>query len=932
MADVYLTQRDIDYISRVVATEVPASIARTDPEEYSRMVGAVVDTITNRMASGEYPSTVTGVVNQYNQFSAINGPVPGAYGRVQNAPKASQALQSLVASHIADISQGVQESEIGGSVNYANPNFSDAKNLKDWVNPMIEAGALKLGIGDAVHYHGIIPGDVAVGPYNLTAEGIPSGGIPVPYGPNDDPFSLSAQAQAIDGFSGLANPVSSRETVAMTGLPEVAPFGSLFGTPKEEPASQPAEVAAQQESVPGEWGVINGVGPVYTPAVETWSDMAAAQPVQSPMSPAPMGLLAGLPSDGFSDMAAAGPFGGQFATPADRFAQVAPNTSQPFDRHVQTTSIPTSVDPNAYQPGSAPMIDVSAVPANRVQSVAMTPQPGLLAGLETDGFSQMASAGPFGGDYAAPADRFSPQIAAAPQISQADIARGFFNATAANQMDPSFTEGLMSAQNPVVPTAVETTSYTPSTETAVDIASSRFSTPAKTSRIGQEPTFDAARMPGLFDPTTNTAALTPQPSDIGGFLAAAEAQRGPPTGLLSAEAQAMQGHVYNESLKAEAARQAAMAASNPGLLAPNFDQALNPTVASMPTPSSLLASAQVPAVSQQPAAVDPMQTAAIAPNFAQAVNPSLPSLASTPVTPSQYQMQEINQAGQIPGVIAAGQIPAAVSAYVDQPVTPPAVAAIDAQTVPGVATPSVDPLASAEQQAAGYQQFAAAAPQITNLSGTTGIWDDGTAYSNAAPVAAQTPALQQDDQPDVADQAAVVEGPATTPADEQQAQITAPAKTIAARTTPAAAQTKGLLSGLLSKESAIGGVIGGAALGPIGGILGALMGQQVARNGGVSGLLSGGSFSPPTTQMAGGINNIASIYGGSQPPGTYATASNGAKITAQPGGYTTYENKYGVVEAIGPDGKISSYFGGGYDPNDPESSTSSGGFFGGLFD
>lgn len=837
MADVYLTQRDIDYISRVVATEVPASIARTDPEEYSRMVNAVVDTMVNRVASESYPDTITGVANQSRQFSKITGPARlDPYGSVQAAPKASQAVQSAVAGRIADLAQGA-DSEIDGALSYANPNFSDASNLASWINPMIEAGAVKLGIGDSVHFHGLAPGQQPVDDVNVTAEGIPSGGIPVPYGPNDDPFALSAQAQAIDGFSGLANPVSTREAVAMTNLPDVVPFGSLFAPQNEVvTAAQPAELAAPQDSMPNEWGVINGVGPVYTPTVETWSDMAAANPVQAPIDNTPSkGLFAGTPVSGFTDMAAAGPMGGDFAAPADRFspqvAAVAPQISQAdVARGFFNVTADGQMDPAFTEAMMSPQ---NPVVPTAVESQTFTP------GMQ-------------------PAAR--PPV----EIAQADINRAFFNPTAASDFDPSFTAGLMGPNNPVVPTSVETASITPSTEQSIDIASSRFSTPAKTSRIGQDPTFETARMPGLIDPASASSSFmgVPQaPADIAGFSDAVTAQRGPPTGIYSAEAQAQQGHVYNESLKAEAARQAAIAAANPGLLAPNFDQALNPTVASMPTPSSLMANVQAPAVAQQPAAIDPMQTAAIAPNFNQALNPTMPGLMQAPVGLSDYQLAEVEQAKQIPGVFAAQ--PAAVADF--------------------VAPPSVEDIQVADQQS-------------------------------------------------VVDQNAVVEGPATTPALEQQTQAAVtPTNTVPSTISKPATQNKGMLSGLLSPETALGGLLGGLALGPAGGLVGALAGQQIARNGGLSNVFSGGGFMAPTTQMAGGINNIASIYGGTQAPGTFAVANNGATITAQPGGYSTYTNKFGVTEAIGPDGKISGYFGSNANPSSPDTETSSGGFFGGLF-
>lgn len=814
MADVYLTQRDIDYISRVVATEVPASIARTDPEEYSRMVNAVVDTMVNRVASDSYPDTITGVANQSRQFSKITGPARlDPYGSVQEAPKASQAVQSAVAGRIADLAQGA-DSEIDGALSYANPNFSDASNLASWINPMIEAGAVKLGIGDSVHFHGLAPGQEPVDDVNVTAEGIPSGGIPVPYGPNDDPFALSAQAQAIDGFSGLANPVSSREAVAMSNLPDVAPFGSLFAPQNDVvTAAQPADVAAPQESVPGEWGVINGVGPVYTPTVETWSDMAAAKPVQAPVDNTPSkGLFAGTPVSGFADMAAAGPMGGDFAAPADRFgpqiAAVAPQISQAdVARGFFNVTADGQMDPAFTEAMMSPQ---NPVVPTAVESQTFTP------GMQT---------------------------AARPpvEIAQADINRAFFNPTAASDFDPSFTAGLMGPDNPVVPTSVETASITPSTEQSVDIASSRFSTPAKTSRIGQDPTFETARMPGLFDPANASASFmgVPQtPADISGFADGMTAQRGPPTGVNSAEMQAMQGHV---AYAAQKAREDAQLNSFPSLNVP--------------------ATASIPAEAQQTAAIDPTQTGGIAPNFNQALNPTMPGLMQAPVGLSDYQLAEVEQAKQIPGVFAAQ--PAAVDDF--------------------VAPPAVEDIQVADQQS-------------------------------------------------VVDQNAVVEGPATTPALEQQTQAAVtPTNTVPSTISKPATQNKGMLSGLLSPETAGLGLLGGLALGPAGGLVGALAGQQIARNGGLSNVFSGGGFMAPTTQMAGGINNIASIYGGSQAPGTFAVANNGTTITAQPGGYTTTTNSYGVTEAVGPDGKISGYFGSNANPSSPDTETSSGGLFGGLF-
>jgi hypothetical protein len=160
--------------------------------------------------------------------------------------------------------------------------------------------------------------------------------------------------------------------------------------------------------------------------------------------------------------------------------------------------------------------------------------------------------------------------------------------------------------------------------------------------------------------------------------------------------------------------------------------------------------------------------------------------------------------------------------------------------------------------------------------------------------------IQVADQPTVA----TVEGPATTPAvEQQQTQQAKQAVTQAAKQTAAQTTTPAINAGTIT-----GGVLGSLAAGPVGGVLGGLLGNSAYQGGGIGGLLGPG-FSAPTTNIGGGISNIAGLYGGAFSPGSYAVASNGATITAQPGGWTSYTNQYGVTEAIDPNGKISSVWG-----------------------
>lgn len=402
-------------------------------------------------------------------------------------------------------------------------------------------------------------------------------------------------------------------------------------------------------------------------------------------------------------------------------------------------------------------------------------------------------------------------------------------------LEAGTTAGLLSAATPSERMGIAEPSFDQSRfySMAPSVASmdmSRFASDPKTSRIGQSLTMtDTARMnplSGLIDPATNTQSFMDQPANLGSFPAGYTAQRGPTTGLLSADSQAVQG-------QAEIA----------------LNRALQQQQA-MPATQSVTTSA----------------------------------IEQTPV---------------------------------------------DTQ---GLLSPAMTPA-----QIGAYQQMAASAPNITNLSGFTGIFDDGTGYQNAVPAQAQVPDLQQievADQPSIA----TVEGPATTPAleQQQQQQVQQAVNNTPSVTTQSQVASKPTLGQRITKAvnpgTLGGGLLGGLALGPVGGLVGGLLGNAAYQNGGISGLLGGPSWSAPSTQIAGGMANIAGLYGGAYSPGTFAVANNGATITAQPGGWSTYTNSYGVTEAIGPDGKIAGYFGSGATP-DQETDTEgrTGGLFGGLF-
>jgi spore germination cell wall hydrolase CwlJ-like protein len=68
---VTLSDQDIEYITRAVATEVPEWINRRHPDVYRDMVAAVTDTITNRLVSGHYGKSIAEVLNQPSAFSVF---------------------------------------------------------------------------------------------------------------------------------------------------------------------------------------------------------------------------------------------------------------------------------------------------------------------------------------------------------------------------------------------------------------------------------------------------------------------------------------------------------------------------------------------------------------------------------------------------------------------------------------------------------------------------------------------------------------------------------------------------------------------------------------------------------------------------------------------------------------------------------------------
>ncbi len=137
------------------------NIKKTVQTEWVQWAGVaqahgIIDTILNRTASGRWGSTVASVVNAPFQFSDINGPIARRHGRrsVEQYPAGSIStrVHQTVDDYLARRAAG-QASIVDTHLNYANPRYSDAKNLA-WINAL---DGPRLGRGDAVHYHGTVP-------------------------------------------------------------------------------------------------------------------------------------------------------------------------------------------------------------------------------------------------------------------------------------------------------------------------------------------------------------------------------------------------------------------------------------------------------------------------------------------------------------------------------------------------------------------------------------------------------------------------------------------------------------------------------------------------------------------------------------------------------------------------------------------------------
>lgn len=261
IGNVKLSDADREMLIRAVATEVDPRIARTNPEAFKLQVERVTDTMLNRLASDQFPDTAVGMLNQFNQFSAVNGPVarPG----VENIPatRADPALRDIMSSYLDQRTTGKVASSVGGAVNYANPKVADASNL-GWVN------ALNYAVDDAgpfSHKYGVAsgmrPAEATFGNPANNAFNFLSGGVmgaftqpqmsrlsnsskPVQVKASTAPISELMGGTALTPKVDRNSPTMLRPTSEKQQPMAREPISNAFTQPAARPMAAPTRVAA----------------------------------------------------------------------------------------------------------------------------------------------------------------------------------------------------------------------------------------------------------------------------------------------------------------------------------------------------------------------------------------------------------------------------------------------------------------------------------------------------------------------------------------------------------------------------------------------------------------------------------------------------------------------------------------------------------------
>lgn len=155
--------RRLDALARVAQSEV-GHFGKYGSAQLAGGLAAVVDTVINRVAHEGYPDTIEAVIDQPQQFSAVN-----KHGTWTGLPAARTDIMDIVRTHLVGRAAGA-DSPIKGSTHFLNPYLSSPKAMKSW-GEHVKTNAVAVYGDDKkkdVHYHGFPPGGTLPAPYTLS--------------------------------------------------------------------------------------------------------------------------------------------------------------------------------------------------------------------------------------------------------------------------------------------------------------------------------------------------------------------------------------------------------------------------------------------------------------------------------------------------------------------------------------------------------------------------------------------------------------------------------------------------------------------------------------------------------------------------------------------------------------------------------------------
>jgi spore germination cell wall hydrolase CwlJ-like protein len=147
-----ISDEDMEALKRVAQSEV-GHFKKHGMSELQGGLAAVVDTVFNRVAHRLFRNSIQDVINEENQFSAVNG--KGSWTKLAMA---SAENADIVEAHV-NARLGGAPSIIGGAVNFLNPFEASKKSMEKWGKFVVDTHVAFFGSipKEDVHFHGSAP-------------------------------------------------------------------------------------------------------------------------------------------------------------------------------------------------------------------------------------------------------------------------------------------------------------------------------------------------------------------------------------------------------------------------------------------------------------------------------------------------------------------------------------------------------------------------------------------------------------------------------------------------------------------------------------------------------------------------------------------------------------------------------------------------------